>query len=291
FKAILLEALLELDGLREPPTLAALAERSHAVLSRRPDLMAQELTQAAKQFKATDQGWLTYWKENPIKAFTKANKKTPAWFYIDDQQRFVATFAIDGADIELLHDWVQELVDLRLAEYVQRPQQKNTASSSNFDSAQKPLAQVLPFNSASPTQGTVLPFYPELKIACGHFKHGSAQNAGQYCVPHGYGLLDPKRHFVAPAVGNSMNGGKHPILDGDLLLLEWITPESADPIADLTIAIEIQDETGDNQYLLRVARKTALDQYELQAKNPEYQTMLATDSMRTFARLKAVLSN
>jgi len=27
--------------------------------------------------------------------------------------------------------------------------------------------------------------------------------------------------------GNSMNGGKHPILDGDMLLLELITPESA----------------------------------------------------------------
>ncbi|MGL5335514.1 MAG: DEAD/DEAH box helicase family protein [Enterovibrio sp.] len=285
FKAILLEALLELDGFRDPPTLAALAERSHAVLSRRPDLMAQELTEVAKQFKANDQGWLTYWKENPIRAFTNANKKTQAWFRVDDSQRFVTTFKINEADIELLHDWVQELVDLRLAEYVQRPQQKAMANI-----AEQPLAEVLPFKSSPSTEGILLPFYPELKIACGHFKHGSAQNAEHYCVPHGYGLLDPKRHFVAPASGNSMNGGKNPILDGDLLLLEWITPDSAGPLSDLTIAIETQDETGDDQYLLRVVRKNASGQYELHAKNPEYQTMLATDSMRTFARLKAVLS-
>ncbi|MBW0280658.1 DEAD/DEAH box helicase family protein [Shewanella xiamenensis] len=299
FKAILLEALLELDGLRNPPTLAALAERSHAVFCRRPDLMAQELTQAAKQFKAQDKGWLTYWKDNPIKAFTKANSKTPPWFQIGAKQRFVATFVIDEADIELLHDWVQELVDLRLAQYVQRPQQKATANKSNAstnntrntNTTAKPLAQVLPFESTPTTEGTLLPFYPELKIACGHFKHGSAQNAEQYCVPEGHGLLDPKRHFVAPASGNSMNGGKNPIQDGDLLLLEWVTPESAGSISNLTMAIETQDDTGDNQYLLRVVRKTAPNQYELHAQNPAYQTMLATDSMKTFARLKTVLES
>lgn len=286
FKAILLEALLELDGLRNPPTLAALAERSYAVLSRRPDLMALELTEAVKQFNAKDQGWLSYWKDNPIRAFTKENSKTQAWFRIDDKQRFAVTFEIKEADIELLHDWVQELVDLRLAEYVQRPlQQKATVSSTT-----KSLAQVLPFESTISTEGTFLPFYPELKIACGHFKHGSAQEAAQYCVPEGYGLLDPKRHFVAPASGNSMNGGKNPIQDGDLLLLEWVTPKSAGSISNLTMVIETQDDTGDNQYLLRVVRKIAPNQYELQAQNPEYQTMLATDSMKTFARLKAVLN-
>ncbi|WP_224020853.1 hypothetical protein [Shewanella xiamenensis] len=47
----------------------------------------------------------------------------------------------------------------------------------------------------------------------------------------------------------------------------------------------------DNQYLLRVVRKTAPNQYELHAQNPAYQTMLATDSMKTFARLKAVLES
>ncbi|EGR4318463.1 DEAD/DEAH box helicase, partial [Vibrio cholerae] len=91
--------------------------------------------------------------------------------------------------------------------------------------------------------------------------------------------------------GNSMNGGKNPIQDGDLLLLEWVTPSSAGSISNLTMAIETQDETGDNQYLLRVVRKIAPNQYELQAQNPSYPNMPATDAMKTFARLKAVIKN
>lgn len=54
---------------------------------------------------------------------------------------------------------------------------------------------------------------------------------------------------------------------------------------------QIKQDTGDNQYLLRVVRKTAPNQYELHAQNPAYQTMLATNSMKTFARLKAVLES
>jgi len=53
----------------------------------------------------------------------------------------------------------------------------------------------------------------------------------------------------------------------------------------------MKQDAGDNQYLLRVVRKTAPNQYELHAQNPAYQTMLATNSMKTFARLKAVLES
>ncbi|MGL5468816.1 MAG: HNH endonuclease, partial [Shewanella sp.] len=65
---------------------------------------------------------------------------------------------------------------------------------------------------------------------------------------------------------------------------------SAGSISNLTMAIETQDETGDNQYLLRVVRKIAPNQYELQAQNPDYPNMLATEMMKTFARLKAVIA-
>ncbi|EGR2463444.1 DEAD/DEAH box helicase family protein [Vibrio cholerae HC-61A2] len=286
FKAILLEALLELDGLRTPPTLAALAECSYTVLARRPDIMAEDLTENAKQFKAADKDWLNYWRNNPIKAFTNKATKQATWFAIDSQQRFVANFDIREQDLERLHDCIQELVDLRLAEYAQRPKQHKE----NLIKA-KSKAAVIPLIPEQKTIGTPLPFYPELKIACGHFKRGSEREVQTYFVPDGYGLLDPTRHFVAPASGNSMNGSKNPIQDGDLLLLEWVTPSSAGSISNLTMAIETQDETGDNQYLLRVVRKIAPNQYELQAQNPSYPNMPATDAMKTFARLKAVIKN
>ncbi len=98
FKAILLEAFLELDGLRTPPTLATLAECSYTVIARRPDLMAEELTENAKQFKAADKVWLNYWRINPIKAFTNKATKQATWSSIDSQQRFVANFDIREQD-------------------------------------------------------------------------------------------------------------------------------------------------------------------------------------------------
>jgi|GEM_PF-62546 len=142
--------------------------------------------------------------------------------------------------------------------------------------------------------GINLPFYTTLKIACGHFKTSEYEEVEMYFVTdtsHGYGKLDPEINFVATASGNSMNGGKNPIEDGDLLLLEWITPTNAGSISGLTIAIETQDETGDDQYLLRVVKKQANGAYALIANNPEYSDMLADETMTTFARLKGILKD
>ena len=55
------------------------------------------------------------------------------------------------------------------------------------------------------------------------------------------------------------------------------------------MAIEIQDEAGDNQYLLRVIEKHDNGQYWLKAKNADYKQLAADDSMRTFARLKDII--
>ena len=56
------------------------------------------------------------------------------------------------------------------------------------------------------------------------------------------------------------------------------------------VAIERQDEVGgDNQYLLRVVTKNRDGQYVLKANNPAYEDLVATDDMRTLARLRAVI--
>lgn len=88
-----------------------------------------------------------------------------------------------------------------------------------------------------------------------------------------------------------MNGGKNPIQDGDLLLLEWVTPTSAGAITGNIMAVEREDESGQPQYLLRVIRKDARGQYWLHANNPDYADMPASEQMRTFARLKSVIPN
>ena len=87
-----------------------------------------------------------------------------------------------------------------------------------------------------------------------------------------------------------MNGGKQPIQDGQLLLLELITSQSAGSLQNCTVAIERQDISGDNQYLLRDVKKIADGQYQLIAKNPDYPPIAADDSMRTFARFKGIVA-
>lgn len=149
-------------------------------------------------------------------------------------------------------------------------------------------------NDEQKKTGTELPFYTSLKIACGHFKTSHYDEVENYLVLdtlHHYGQLNSDIHFVATASGNSMNGGKNAIVDGDLLLLEWITSSNAGSITGLTMAIEIQDEAGDDQYVLRVVKKQANGQYLLVANNPDYSDMLANENMNTFARLKFVLNN
>lgn len=140
--------------------------------------------------------------------------------------------------------------------------------------------------------GFDLPFYPSLKIACGHFKTSQHDEIDSYFVTdssHNFGQLNPEIHFVATASGNSMNGGKNAIEDGDLLLLEKITSSNAGSISGLTMAIEMQDTAGDNQYLLRVVKKQVNGQYSLVANNFDYPEMSANENMNTFARLKAIL--
>ncbi len=109
-------------------------------------------------------------------------------------------------------------------------------------------------------------------------------------VSPGHGRLDPERHFVARAVGDSMDGGKRPVRDGDYLLLELMDPESAGSITGDTLVVERQG-AGEDQYVLRTATKTPDGRYILKAANPAYPDFEADTDMRTLARLKAVLDS
>ncbi|MGR5538049.1 DEAD/DEAH box helicase family protein [Vibrio campbellii] len=271
FKAILLEAYLELDGFNITPSIEVLSAKSWHVLSRYPQLKTSDLSEKNQQLEADSSAWLKYWRDNPINAFVGGNtKKENAWFTNVDG-KLVANFTVKSELVPHFHDFVKELVDLQLAKYADRELSKT-----------KPF----PIESAANNE-TMLPYYPNLKIACGHFKTGT--NDDVELIPVDISNVSPDKHFLARASGNSMNGGKSPICNGDLLLLEFVTPTSAGSISGNTMAVEVQDESGDNQYLLRVVQKDAQGQYWLKAHNPDYAKMPANDSMKTFARLKQVI--
>ncbi len=277
YKMVLLDAFQELDGWRTPPSLAALAQRSWQVMQRRRPLLADLPEPMRETADGASVTWQRYWRDNPVNAWVGGDAMTAGKaFFKADAQHFEPTFSINELDSDILTTLVQELVDYRLASYESR--RAATGGSNN----------VIPL-SRQETARTELPYFPDLKIACGHFRAASSEATEHRSLGTGYGRIDPARHFIARATGNSMNGGKKPIMDGDYLLLELVSPTNAGSITGSVMAIERQDESGDNQYLLRAVTKAADGTHVLKANNPDYSDMVATDEMRTLARLKAVI--
>lgn len=270
FKMVLLEAFQELDGWRNAIPVARLAERSWQVMQRRRPLLA-DLPEDYQRTNHQPADWLSYWKKNPITAWVGGR-----YFSLEDEL-FIGNVLVDEPSIGALSEMVQELVDFRLATY---------AARSGLSSA-----SVHPLPN-QPEQ-VELPYFPSLKIACGHFRTSRADYEEYRPLSRAYGNLDPSRHFLARASGHSMDGGKQPIRDGDYLLLEVISSGSAGKITGEVLAIERQDEAGDNQYLLRKVLKDPNGQYRLRAFNPDYTDLLVSaelqEQFRTFARLKAVI--
>lgn len=276
FKAILLEAWLELDGLQAPVPEGLLAVRSREVLQRRPALLS-DLGPDEIALPPDGEAWLRYWRKNPVQHLTGGNRQpsTTPLFSLQGGA-FGLVQAVPRRLTQFLAEMVQELVDFRLAAYAERL-------------APEAGAQILPFPSRR-ADAIELPFFPNLKIACGHFKTGRTDADELRVLPRFYGDLDPSRHFIACAAGHSMDGGKNPVRDGDALLLELISPQRAGSITGQIVAIERQDESGDNQYLLRVVTKSPQGTYVLKAQNPAYADLPAGDEMRTLARLKGVIA-
>jgi SOS-response transcriptional repressor LexA len=270
YKMVLLEAALELDGWREAVSLDELAQRSWQILQRRRPLLG-DLPDDYQGMTHAPDDWLSYWKKNPINAWVGGR-----YFSVEDEL-FISNVTVEEQAIAPLSELVQELVDYRLTSYAAR--------SSLMTASMHPLP-------SSPEQ-VELAYFPNLKIACGHFKTGRADCEEYRLLGARYGRIDPARHFLAKASGNSMDGGKQPVRDGDYLLLEIIGIESAGKITGDVMAIERQDESGDSQYLLRKVLKDSGGQYRLRAHNPDYADILVSDELqeqfRTFARLKAII--
>lgn len=275
FKMVLLQAFQQLNGWQAAPTLAELAQSSWEVLQRRPNLLS-EVAAEVSDTDGTSKHWQRYWKKNPVDHWI--NKNPP--FFLIEGYRFVPTLSLEPEEQSMFESLVQELIDYRLASYEARLAKRADAEIAD---------NVVSLNAI----GTELPYFPSLKIACGHFKNSQVDTGEYRSLGAGYGYLDPSRHFIAEASGNSMNGGKKPIRDGDCLLLEYISAEQAGSITGQTLAIERLDEAGDTQYLLRTIRKNHAGTYVLKATNPDYEDIVITPELserfRTFARFKGVV--
>jgi len=279
FKLVLLEALIELDGFANPPSTETLAAKSFQIFQRRRVLLVDLPDQYSKIEILTGKGlsgWHEYWLKNPISAWIGRNKLGDNGYFGVNDDKFKFGPSIQDQLYDTFIMLVQELVSYRFLQYEARLASKGqTELPTSYD---KDLQKV--------------PYFSDLKIACGHFKTSphETSNIEQQSLPLSYGKLDPAKHFIAKAFGDSMDGGNHPIKEGDYLLLERITPDNAGSNDGKIIAIERQDVTGDDQYLLRKIQKLGNNKYQLNALNPGYEPLMANDEMSTFARLKQVIT-
>ncbi len=273
YKLVLLQTLLDSEAMQEPIALRNLAEWSAKWYRENPDW----LIDLPENKRSTDQlagnEWLAHWRRNPIKFWCTAEQSSGiAWFTQEDLMFRFSEPVVPEIWAEF-RAMTAEVLDWRFAHYKKHR-----------------LPEVADTSDAEPVipgpEEAQLSFFPDIKIACGYFKTGKADQEWQVRAPSGLGKLVPEKHFIARASGDSMNGGKNPILDGDYLLLERVSSVSAGGITGDVMAVERQDAAGDNQYLLRKVLKNDDGSYTLKAFNPDYPDLIADDSMVTFARLK-----
>lgn len=230
-----------------------------------------------------EKSWVSYWRGNPTKAWTGGNRKQYASYFKLDSSLFTFTQEVSPDELDVLSLMVQELVDYRLTQYEERLQKKKAQQV-------RPTADILKFPSV---EKRAIPYFADLQIACGHFKSSNIDydNIEYRELPVTYGNLDPKRHFIAGAIGDSMDGGNVPIRDGDYLLLERISPENAGSISsgNNIILVETQNVAEYDQYLLRRVKKIGSGSYQLIANNPNYEPLMATKDMATLARFVSVI--
>jgi len=273
YKLVLLQTLLSQGTFIGPNNVQDISKWALDWYKSNP-LLQQDLPASLLPIDSiSDRVWLAHWLNNPIKFWCTAERSGEVWFDSKDSGFcFTKTVLVD--EESALESMTTEIMLWLMARYC-----------SKFDYTKSPPTPIIPIDPAI-NQALNIPYFPNIKIACGNFKSGYSDALEYVIAPTGFGRIDENRHFVARASGNSMNGGKSPIYDGDYLLLEQITSENAAKLTNETIAIERQDESGDNQYLLRKVLKSPEGAYILRANNPGYEDMTASDEMVTFARFK-----
>jgi hypothetical protein len=121
FKMVLLEALVELGGLRAGADLDKLAARSHQILVRSPELLRdiRDVKELPDPIHPDMSAWLSYWRKNPVKAWTGTPAEPKRWYAVEGNRLLSRVPAPEDLQ-ETLVEMTRELVDYRLAQYRRR---------------------------------------------------------------------------------------------------------------------------------------------------------------------------
>jgi len=270
YKLVLLDSMLKHEVMATSVSIQDLATWAKDWYLSKSNWLSDLPVKLAKLDDVSDRIWSQHWRTNPIKYWCEPEYGSNVEWFAQSGLMFAFQESIDADDIKTFSEMTSEIVNWRLEQYRQE-----RLAPSVVDSI---------MGLSNESHDETLRFFPDIKIACGHFKTGRSDIEEEVMMPNGFGRLAPERHFIARASGDSMNGGKNPIVDGDYLLLEQITSDNAGSISNKIVAIERQDRSGDNQYLLRKVLKNSNGTYTLRASNPNYEDVIANDDMVTFAR-------
>lgn len=178
---------------------------------------------------------------------------------------------------------VKDRVDYALAAYFYRRKHH----SANADSPpQTQTLELIEVARPDSNEFVELPYYPELKLAAGAFEQGTPETTSKKVkVVANHKIKPDNGHFIAKISGDSMDGGKNPICNGDLVVLEPITPTRGGSVRGQIIAVKYTDEYGDTTYALKRIIKAAPGEYYLASKNKSYPNVkINPDHITPFAR-------
>jgi len=294
FKLVLLEALMELDGFTSPPTTVALALKSFEVLQRRRILLGDlpdKFREISEIPEGEEKSWHKYWSDNPINAWIGGNSAKANTHFRVKESSFLFKYSVVESVSDTFAVMVQELVDFRFRQYESRIEQQSSI-------AQMPM----------PDQAAVeVPFFTDLKVACGHFRESPHDNTNidYRHLPAKYGALEPARHFIAQALGSSMDGGNHPIKDGEYLLFELLSSDMAassvpqneirEPsgydaeLTELGTVVAENRESSGHEFLVRNLEVGESGGFVLAAQNLGYPSIQLTPEIALIAKLKGIL--
>lgn len=134
----------------------------------------------------------------------------------------------------------------------------------------RPDGEVAPSVRAECDDGGEVPFFEDLQVACGALDlEDRLDGATRWIRPAGAVQVDPSRHFVVRASGDSMDGGAQPIKDGDLVLCEWFDGRSAEEVEGVpTLLMGVRGKER-SFAALKVPRRVG-GVWELESANPSF---------------------
>ena len=267
YKMVLLEAFQELDGWHSPAALDRLAERSWQVLQRRRSLLGDLPDAMRAGGDAPPSDWLRYWRATRSMPGHAVPKTAKAWFRINQAMLTPSSmFKPRSAD---------PLPSSRKSTYRLAAYEVRKSASSELPDNVIPLARPTPGAPSCRTSPTSRS--PADTFAAAAPRRPSTGRLARLTV----GSTRPATS--SPASGQLHERRQEPPSRTATTCWSRSMLEQCRIDHRSIVAIERQDEAGDNQYLLRVVTKTREGAYILKANNPDYEDLAASDEMRARA--------